>query len=81
MPALPEDLVKTERLAPLTATPTGDVVSIDKGILDELLARMAQAIGAIERGNNRAGGVRTLWTCTDAILRTGITPANCTAAK
>lgn len=81
MPALPENLVRTERLAPLTAKPTGDVVSIDKGILDELLERMAQALGAIERGNNRAGGVRALWTCTDAIMRTGITPANCTAAK
>jgi hypothetical protein len=80
MPALPPELVKTEHLAPIAAKPAGELVSIDKGVLDELLERFAQAIGAVERGNNRAGGVKALWTCVDAIMRTGAQPAGCKPA-
>lgn len=80
MPTLPEELVKTERLAPIAGTPTGELVSIDKGVLGEITERLAQAVGAIERGNNRAAGVRRLWTCVDAIMRTGVTPAGCQTA-
>ena len=77
MPTLPEELVKTERLAPIAGKPSGELVSIDKSVLAEIVERFAQAAGAIERGNNRAGGVRKLWTCVDAIMRTGVTPAGC----
>lgn len=80
MPALPGELVKTERLAPIAAAPSGELVSIDKGVLAEIVERLAQAAGAVERGNNRAGGVKALWTCVDAIMRTGIQPASCTHA-
>lgn len=81
MPTLPEELVKTERLAQIAGKPSGELVSIDKGVLAELVERFAQAAGAIERGNNRAGGVRKLWTCVDAIMRTGIKPANCETSR
>jgi hypothetical protein len=77
MPALPPELVKTEHLAPIAAKPSGELVSIDKGILDELLERFAQAIGAVERGNNRAGGVKALWICVDEVMRMGATPPHC----
>ena len=77
MPALPADLVKTERLAPIAAKPTGETVTIDKAILNELVERFAQAIGAVERGNTRAAGVRTLWGCVDAVMRTGERAAGC----
>lgn len=77
MPRLPEELIKTERLAPIAGKPSGELVSIDKGVLVEFVERFAQAVGAIERGNNRAGGVRKLWTCVDVIMRTGVTPAGC----
>lgn len=77
MPALPAELVKTERLAPIAAKPTGETVAIDKGILNELVERFAQAIGAVERGNTRAAGVRTLWGCIGAITQTGERPAGC----
>ncbi len=74
---LPPELVKAERLAPVTGKPAGELVSIDKGVLSELLERFGAAIGAVERGNNRAAGVKTLWACIDSIMRTGVTPAAC----
>ena len=80
MPTLPEELVKTERLAPIVGKPSGELVSIDKGVLAEISERLVQAAGAIERGNNRAGGVRKLWTCVDTIMRTGVTPPGCATA-
>lgn len=69
--------MKTEHLSPIAAKPTGELVSIDKGILAELIERYSQAIGAVERGNNRVGGVKALWTCVYAIMRTGVRPATC----
>lgn len=80
MPTLPEELVKTERLASIAGKPSGELVSIDKGVLAEILERFAQAAGAIERGNNRAGGVRKLWTCVDVIMRAGVAPVGCEVA-
>lgn len=77
MPTLPAELVKTERLAPLTGKPSGEQVSIDKGVLAEFAERTAQAIAAVERGNERAGGVKALWSCVDTIMRTGATPPAC----
>ena len=77
MPALPPELVKTEHLAPIAAKPAGELVSIDKGVLDELLERFAQAIGAVERLNARMIAVRQERLCTAAILLTGIAPRGC----
>ncbi|HEX8484666.1 hypothetical protein [Sphingomonas sp.] len=52
-------------------------MSIDKGILAELVERFAQALGAIARGNTRAIGVGIERRCTSAILSTGTAPADC----
>lgn len=43
--------------------------------------RLAEAVGSVERGNGRAGGVKRLWGCVDTIMRTGATPAGCASAK
>jgi hypothetical protein len=42
-----------------------------------VLERLADAIGAVERGNNRAAGVKLERRCTAAILATGTAPADC----
>ena len=76
-PTLPEELIKTERLAPIAGKPSGELVSIDKGVLAEIVERLAQAADAIERSNNRAGGVRKLWICVDAIMHTGVLAKGC----
>jgi hypothetical protein len=77
MPPLSPELTRTERLAPLAAKPTGELVTIDRGILAEFVERFAEAIGAVERGNARAVGVLQERRCTAAILSTGIAPADC----
>lgn len=77
LPALPAELTRTERLQPLTAKPTGELVSIDKGILTEIFERLAEAVGAVARGNTRAIGVQLERRCTAAILSTGTVPADC----
>jgi hypothetical protein len=78
LPARPTDLTRTERLKPLTATPrAGDEVAISRGVLEELYTRLGEAIGAVERGNNRIVGNGRLWACTDAIWRTGKAPEGC----
>lgn len=79
MPKLPPELVRVERLDPIEVKPTGELASIDKGALSELVERSAQAIAAVERGNNRAGGVKALWACVSAIMSTGQQPAACSA--
>lgn len=72
MPARPTDLTRTERLKPLTATSrAGDEVTISRSLLEEVYERLAEAIGAVERGNNRIRGNNRLWACTDVIWRTG----------
>lgn len=78
LPTLPAELTATEQLQPLSARPTGELVSIDKGVLTELVERFAEAIGAIERGNTRAVAVKLERGCTAAILSTGAAPAGCT---
>lgn len=80
LPTLSPELTKTERLAPLTAKPTGQLVTIDQGILTELITRFAEAIGAIERSNTRAGAVKLERRCVAAQLATGTMPADCPPA-
>lgn len=81
MPTLSPELVKAEHLAPLSARPSGALVSIDKAVLDELYQRLAEAIGAVTRGNIRAAGVKKERRCVSAIFETGKTPADCPAAS
>lgn len=78
LPPLPEALTRTETIAPLTAPQTGELVSVPKAFLAELIERLAEAVAAVGRGNVRAVAVRQERTCLDAIISTGTTPAGCT---
>jgi hypothetical protein len=53
------------------------VVTIDRGILSEIVERFAEAIGAVGRGNARAVAVALERRCTSAVLATGQAPAEC----
>lgn len=77
LPPLSADLTRTEQLTPLTAKPTGDPVTIDRGILAEIVERFAEAIGAVERGNARAVAVALERRCTAAVVATGAAPPDC----
>ena len=77
LPPLAADLTRTEQLTPLTAKPTGEVVTIDRGILAEIVERFAEAIGAVERGNARAVAVALERRCIAAVIATGVAPAEC----
>lgn len=82
MPARPTDLTRTERLKPLTAVPrAGDKVEISGTVLEEIYQRLVEAIGAVERGNNRITGNNRLWACTDAIWRSGKATEDCHSAS
>lgn len=61
----------------MTAKASGDLVTIDRSILGELVERFAEAIGAVERGNTRAVAVAAERRCTAAILSTGTAPDGC----
>ena len=52
-------------------------MTIDRGILAEIVERFAEAIGAVERGNARAVAVALERRCTAAIIATGVPPAGC----
>lgn len=79
LPMLPPELTKTERLAPLRAQPSGELVTIDRAVLSELYQRLAEAIGAVWRANDRAAAVKLERRCTAAILSGGTAPADCPA--
>lgn len=81
MPPLSPELVKTERLEPLAAKPVGRLVTIDVAVLTEIITRLAEAIGAVERGNVRAGGVARERLCVSGLLATGAPPAGCPAPR
>jgi glutamate mutase epsilon subunit len=55
------------------------MVQVDKGWLAELLERLAEAIAAVERGNNRAAGNAAFDACTAGVFETGSAPAACDA--
>lgn len=76
-PALPSDLTRTERLEPLTAKPSGKLMTIDQAIFLEIVERLAEAIGAVERGNGRAVAAAHERECLRAIFSTGATPKGC----
>lgn len=77
LPPLAEALTRTETIKPLSASRDGELVSVPKAFLAELLERFAEAVAAIGRGNARAVAVRQERTCVDAILRTGAAPVDC----
>ena len=77
LPTRPADLTRTETLKPLVEKAKGDDVTIDRGVLEEIYQRLSEAIGAVERGNNRIAGNNRLWGCVDAIFHTGKAPAQC----
>ena len=64
-------------MTPIGKPETGELVTVDKGWLAAVLDRLAEAIGAVTRGNERAAGVRLERSCTAAVLETGKTPAGC----
>lgn len=74
---LPSKLTQTERLTPLSAAPTGELVQIDRGILAELYQRLAEYAGAVWRLNDRMADVKLERRCTKAQLETGSMPADC----
>ena len=77
LPPLPANLTKTERLEPLTAKPSGKLVTIDQAIFLEIVTRLAEAIGAVERGNGRAVAIAQERECQRAILSTGAAIKGC----
>lgn len=65
-------------MKPLTAKPKpGDEVTISRAVLEEITTRLAEAWSAVERLNNRVVGNNRVWTCTDAIWRTGTPKEGC----
>ncbi|WP_409788239.1 hypothetical protein [Sphingomonas pseudosanguinis] len=52
-------------------------MTIDRSFLAELVERFAQAIGAVERGNQRAIAADQERECQRAILATGTAPKGC----
>jgi len=77
LPKLSPELTRVERLTPLSGRTSGELVAIDKGWLGELVERYAEATGAVERGNNRAAGVKLERRCTAALFSTGVVRAGC----
>lgn len=77
LPPLPAELKKTEHLAPLAAEPSGQLVTVDRSFLSELVERFVDAIGAVERGNRRAVAADQERECQRAILSTGTAPKGC----
>lgn len=61
----------------MAAKPTGELVTIDRGVLAGLATTAATAIGAVERLNTRIGGIIQERACTAAVFATGAAPAGC----
>ncbi|WP_230781579.1 hypothetical protein [Sphingomonas sp. Leaf37] len=78
LPTLSPDLTRVERLKPITGKLSGELVAVDRGWLAEVLDRLVEAIGAVERGNVRAGGVKQERRCVAVVLATGAVPLGCT---
>ncbi len=53
------------------------MVQVDQGWLRASQDLLAAAIGAIERGNNRAAGNRLYLYCVKAVFATGVLPKDC----
>jgi hypothetical protein len=77
LPTLSADLTRTEHLTKMPNKPTGELVTIDRGILAEFVTFAAETIGAVERLNARMGGIIQERACTAAVFETGVAPAGC----
>jgi hypothetical protein len=77
LPKLSAELTRTERLAPIAAEPTGELVTIDRGVLAGITSIAAEAIGAVERLNARIGGIIQERVCTAGVFETGVAPPGC----
>ncbi|UYY60091.1 hypothetical protein [Sphingomonas sp. S2-65] len=77
LPKLSPELTRAERLTPHSGRKSGELVTVDKGWFGEALERYAEAVGAVERANNRAAGVKLERRCTAALFATGLAPADC----
>ena len=77
LPILAPELTRTEHLMPLSGKMSGELVTVDKGWLGEVVERFAEAIGAVERGNTRAAAVRKERTCAASVLETGVAAPGC----
>lgn len=77
LPGLSAELTQTERLEPISVKPTGEVVTIDRGILSAITTTAAAAIGAVERLNTRIGGLLLERRCAAAAIETGAMPTGC----
>lgn len=53
------------------------MVQVDQGWLRASQDLLAAAIGAVERGNNRAAGNRLYLHCVKAVFATGVLPKDC----
>ncbi|MEE8610043.1 MAG: hypothetical protein V3S99_04765 [Sphingomonas aquatilis] len=56
-------------------------MTIDVAVLTEIVTRLAEAVGAVERGNVRAGGVIRERRCVSGLLATGAPPPGCTPLR
>jgi hypothetical protein len=77
LPAQSAELTRTETLKPLSAAPSGELMTIDKGIFAELVERLAEAAAAVARLNSRVVASRTERRCIEAIWQAGVAPADC----
>lgn len=77
LPTRSAELTATERLAPIGHPETGVLIEVDQGWLDAVVNRLAEAVAAVTRGNNRAAGNKRQDTCVRAVFATGAAPANC----
>ena len=73
----PAELAKPERPEHFTPTPTGQLVTVDKGELDQLAQALKSALGMITELNLRIAGWSHWATCEKAELATGQKPAGC----
>jgi len=56
------------------------MVLVDQGWLAGLTEGYAEAIGAVTRANNRAGGTKHYLRCVRAVFETGVIPKDCPGA-
>lgn len=77
LPTRPAELTRTERLPALSGKKSGELVQVDKAWLNETLQLAAAAVGAVARGNDRAGANKLYDRCVAAIMATGAAPVDC----
>ncbi len=54
-------------------------MTISRTVLEDVDQRLGEAVGAVEKLNNRVTGNNILWACVDAIWKTGNAPSRCKA--